>query len=199
MSAIENISQCINELRSSVELLQTNRKSGSPEADEVKRVRRNIIKLRRAHAKMREHQTVERKEIVDVVRKLQRAKLAAENAQFLEAQCEFLVRKFQSAQFPELEKVSSSLPSVEEYTRKHMNDPGFVSYESDPHQFTLNMLSSELEERDAFEQEIKNLGEQQGAVKKDIASKRDLLSSLSSKLLDASKAVESLVKVFEKP
>ena len=60
------------------------------------------------------------------------------------------------------------------------------------------MLASELEDRDRVEQEIKHLGEQQVLVKKDISNKRDMLSSMSSKLFEVSKAVEGLVKVFEK-
>ena len=199
MSAtIQNTSQCITELRSTLEELQGCRTSGTSDADALKKVRRNIVKLRRAHAKMREQQVLEQKQLLEVVRKLQRTRIAAENSQFLEAQCQFLVEKYNSTQFPELEKASAFLPSIEEYAEKHKDDPGFVSHESDPHQFTLNMLASELEDRDRVEQEIKHLGEQQVLVKKDISSKREMLSSMSSKLFEVSKAVEGLVKVFEK-
>jgi len=63
----------------------------------------------------------------------------------------------------------------------------------------LNMLSDELKDRDSLAKEIKELEERQAVVKRDINSKRDLLASMSTKLLDVSRSVEALVSVLEKP
>ena len=122
-----------------------------------------------------------------------------ENSQFLESQCEFLVEKFNSAQCPELDKISASLPSVEEYTLKHGSDQGFVSYESDPHQFMLNLLSSELDERSALEGRILELQAKETLAKNDIGSKRKFIASIASKLFDLNKSLEGVVKLFGAP
>ena len=199
MSAIDDVSKCIQELRSLHEEFRRLRPTGSEHKEVVKKVRSMIVKLRRNHAKLREQQKAEQKQVADVILSLHRAKVAAENSRFLGGQCEFLVEKYNSIQFPELEKAMASLPSIEEYTQRHKNDPGFVSYEANSHQFMLNMLSEELKDRDSLAKEIKDLEERQAVVKRDINSKRDLLASMSTKLLDVSRSVEALVSVLEKP
>ena len=198
MSAIEQTQTCLVELRQSLDDHDKVKRSGASTAVSSRQVKKSLIKLRRAHARMRDEQIQENKKLMDAVKSLHRAKVAVENTSFLENQCMYLVEKFNATQFPELEKVLPTLPSVEEYTAKHKDDADFVSYDSDPHQFLLNQLASELEERDLMEKRIKELEEGKNALKKDINRKREFLSSITAKVSDVTQSVEALVRLFEK-
>ena len=195
-SAIQNTSACIEELRESVIALDQERSAGKETEASVKRVRKALLKLRRAHANARESQSDQQRRMIDAVKKLRAAQTTLENSRFVESQCEFLVSKYNSAQFPEFEKVRATLPSVEEYTEKHKNEPGFVSHDADPHQFMLNMLASELEERNGMEEEIVVLQQQEAEIKREMVRKREYINSLAGKLQELSACVDGLAKLL---
>lgn len=198
MSAVEQTQECLNELRRVLEDFNRAEETSPAKQASSKKVKHALIKLRRSHASLRQQEMAEQKQIIEVMKSLQRVKFAIDNSKFLESQCEFLVEKFNSAQCPELEKVMPSLPSIAEYTARHEGEPGFVSYDTDPHQFMLNILASELEERERMEEMIKELEQKKTVVTKDISKKREFLSSLTCKIQDLSQAMDGLTKLFEK-
>jgi hypothetical protein len=192
----EQVTESIEELKRLLVAVNAEKVSGGVTVQSRRLVQKSLIKLRRSHAKMREIQMNEQRQVISLARKIQEAKLALDNSAFMETQCNFIVEKFNSAQCPELDKISASLPSPDEYTAKHRNDPDFVAYDSNPHQFMLSMLASELEERRELERKVEELKQEESVVKNDIAKKQKFLASLSSKLSDMNKSVEGILQVF---
>lgn len=193
---IQGATQSVNELRSLLVRVREEKANGTFSAESARNVRKSLIKLRRAHSALRGHQQAERKKLMDVAKQLQETRSLVENSQFLESQCQFLVERFNSAQCPELEKISSTVPTIEQYTAKHEGDAGFVSYKADPHQFMLNLLSSELEERHALAEQVVGLRAEESRVRADIVKKQKFIASLMSSLSDLSKSVDSVVNLF---
>lgn len=196
MSATEETMAAIAELRDLVSIIEKQKESGPVESETAAKVRKTLVRLRRCHAKMRIAEKEEQKQVLKAARQLRAARATFENAEFVESQCQFLVEKFNAAQCPELDKISSSLPTVEEYTKAHYKDPGFVSHEADPHQFTLNLLASELQERERLEIEISTLKQREVSVKTEIASREKFISSLSTRLTDLNRSLDGLRKLF---
>ena len=186
----------IAELRSLIRTVSEQKKHGSVDDETAFKVRKTLVKLRRSHAKLRESEKEEQKQMMKVAQSLQDARNSFANAEFIESQCQFLVEKFNSAQCPDLDKIASSLPSVEEYTKIHYNDPGFVSQEADSHQFTLNLLGSELAERERLSSEILDLKKTEENVRGEIASRQKFLSSLATRLEDLSSSLDGVKKLF---
>lgn len=195
-SAIQTTMESIKELRESLVALDKERCSGVENEASSTRVQKALLKLRRSHSKMRDSQAAGQKRVVDAVKKLRKAQLELDNSRFLESQCDFLVEKYNSAHFPAFEKVSASLPSVADYSEKHKNDPDFVSQESDPHQFMMNMLASELEDRNRMEEEIVTLQQREIEIKRDMNHKREYLSSMAAKLQEVRVCVDGLAKLL---
>lgn len=193
---ISETNATIAELRDLIHVMDTQKKSGAVSEDTVHKVRKTLVKLRRCHAKLRAAEREEQTEVMKVAKNLESARSLFENAEFVESQCDFLVQKFNSAQCPDLDQVVETLPSVEEYTRLHSGDANFVSQESDPHQFTLNMLSSELEVREQLANEIIVMKKNEELVKNEIGNRQKFLSSLTTRLVDLNKSMESLRKLF---
>lgn len=198
MSANQIVLDAIESLREALKGFDSERKTGKVSKDSKRSVQKAVVKLRRSHAMLRQEQIRDQSETIKAVRRLQHAKKAVSNSEFLEAQCEFIVERLNSVQCPELEKIRPSLPSIDDYTIRHKDEPDFVSYEHDQHQFMLNMLASELEERNKMEEEIVDLQRKEASIKNEILNKREFLQSLASKLTDLNRGVDGLAKLLEK-
>jgi len=198
MSSNQNVLNAAVSLGEALKQFDSERSKGADTSLSRRSVQKAIVTLRRSHASLRLEQLRDHSDAVKAVRKLQTAKIALSNSQFLEAQCSYLVEKFNSVQCPEFEKVFPSLPSVEEYTAQHKDEPDFVPYGTDQHQFMLNMLASELEDRNRMEEGLIELHNKECIVKKQIASKKEFLQSLAGKLYELNRGVEGLAKFLEK-
>lgn len=187
----------VESLREALKGFDSDRSKGIDTKQSRVSVQKAIIRLRRSHASMRHQQLKEQSGAVQAAKRIQEAKLDLSNSRFLEAQCAFLAEKYNTAQFPELEKISSSLPSVEQYTAQHENDPGFVSYDMDQHQFMLNLLSSELDERHVLEEQISELQRYEAEAKKLLLRKKEFFETLASKLSDLHREVSGLSDFME--
>jgi len=186
----------ISDLRKLLDDVTEQKATGQLSQETASAVRRSLLNLRRAHAKLRESQSESAKEASDAVEQFKKARLQLENSRFLESQCQYLSEKYESTQTPELDKVSVFLPTVVEFTRNHSGDHDFVSYEADPHQFMLAMLSNELSERKKLEESISSLESTRDTLHSQITKKQKFLSSMSSKLSELTKSVSSIKALF---
>ncbi len=167
--------------------------------ENVIQIRGALINLRRCHSKLRTWQNDQHMEALDAVKKLRCAKCESENSAFIRSQCDMLVNKYNTSQSPELQKLLPSLPSIEAYSERHKMDDGFVSYESDPHQFMLNMLSDELVDRKHMEEEVIQLNEKRAGIEKEIVEKKKFLESIGSRLADLARSVDTIKDAFGMP
>jgi hypothetical protein len=185
----------VKELRTLVEAFETDSSSAAtPEASQ--RVRQGLINLRRAHAALRSWQGERQVETMKAVKRLKSSRSNEDNSAFMHAQCDALVESYNSVQFPELDKVLPSLPSVEEYTEKHKMDQDFVSHDSNPHQFMLNMLADEISDRSSMEEVISELKLKRVEQGKVLAEKQKFIESIGTRLADLSRAVDSIKAEF---
>jgi hypothetical protein len=186
----------ITDLRQLIDRVTLERNSGRISEQTSTAVRKALLRLRRAHAKLRETQSETSKAVNEAIKRFNEGRLHLDNSKFVESQCKFLAEKFESTQTPELDKVSMYLPSVEEFTRQHSEDIDFVPYENDPHQFTLSMLANELLERKKLEESILSLETTRESLQSQIVKKQKFLSSMSSKLSELAKSVETVKSSF---
>jgi hypothetical protein len=186
----------ITDLRLLIDRVAIERKSGRITEQTSQSIRKALLRLRRAHAKIKESQSETSKAVNDAIKRFNEGRLHLDNSKFVQSQCKFLTEKFESTQTPELDKVSMYLPSVEEFTRQHSQDIDFVPYETDPHQFTLCMLANELLERKKLEESIQTLETTRESLQSQIGKKQKFLSSMSSKLSELAKSVESVKSSF---
>ena len=186
----------IGDLRQLLDQVAKEKSAGQVSQETAAAVRRSLLRLRRDHAKLREAQINSSKEALDAVERFKKARLLFENSRFVESQCRYLSEKYESTQTPELDKVSTYLPSVEEFTREHAGEADFVSYETDPHQFMLAMLSNELVERKKLEESIGSLEATRDTLQTQITKKQKFLSSMSSKLSELTQSVNNIKSLF---
>ena len=189
----------IEDLRRILDQVTEEKSSGQVSQATAASVRKALLKLRRAHAKLRESQSHSTREALGAVEQFKRARLLMENSRFVESQCRFLAEKYESTQTPELDKVSLFLPSVDEFTRLHSGETDFVSYEADPHQFMLAMLSNELIERKKLEESIESLETTRDTLQAQITKKQKFLTSMSSELKELTKSIGSINALFSSP
>jgi predicted nucleic acid-binding Zn-ribbon protein len=186
----------ISDLRKLLDDVTKQKATGQLSQETAAAVRRSLLNLRRAHVKLRESQSESAKGASDAIEQFKKARLQLENSRFLESQCQYLSEKYESTQTPELDKVSVYLPTVEEFTRDHSGEHDFVSYEADPHQFMLAMLSNELNQRKKLEESISSLESTRDTLQSQITKKQKFLSSMSSKLSELTKSVSSIKALF---